>query len=306
MAGNQTPSLDKDTLGSGWQNVREFSFLLSVIGAVITTVLPVLSIGGSSLLLIVITKYPQLRHVPSNLLLASLGVADLLTGVLVQPLHGAACVCVLIGKECSTVSLSNVHFYVGSFLTYSSCLNIAVITIDRYICIVESLRYPAIMTKTRAIKAIICSWTLSAVLPVTRLIPSYPLTLIKVSQIILILTVLFVIIFCYIKISSISRRHKENICCQMQAVTKGPMKQDFKSVNTVFLVVGAVILSYVPLLVVQICLTFNVVKYQVKILNPFAVTFFLVNSSVNPLIIFFRSRNIHRFLSRLLKRDAGT
>ena len=92
----------------------------------------------------------------------------------------------------------------------------------------------------------------------------------------------------------------------MQAVTKGPMKQDFKSVNTVFLVVGAVILSYVPLLVVQICLTFNVVKYQVKILNPFAVTFFLVNSSVNPLIIFFRSRNIHRFLSRLLKRDAGT
>lgn len=304
MAGNQTPSLDKDTLGSGWQNVREFSFLLSVIGAVITTVLPVLSIGGSSLLLIVITKYPQLRHVPSNLLLASLGVADLLTGVLVQPLHGAACVCVLIGTRCSSISLSNVHFYVGSFLTYSSCLNIAVITIDRYIF--ESLRYPAIMTKTRAIKAIIFSWTLSAILPVTRLIPSYPLTLIKVSQIILILTVLFVIIFCYIKISSISRRHKENICCQMQAVTKGPMKQDFKSVNTVFLVVGAVILSYVPLLVVQICLTFNVVKYQVKILYPFSITFFLVNSSVNPLIIFLRSRNIHRFLSRLLKRAAGT
>ena len=306
MAGNKTPSLDKDTLGSGWQNVREFNFLLSVIGAVITTVLPILSIGGSGLLLIVITKYPQLRHVPSNLLLASLGVADLLIGLFVQPLHGVACVCVLIGNECSFISFSNVHVYVGSLLTYSSCLNIAVITIDRYICIVKSLRYPAIVTKTRAIKAIIFSWTVSAVLPITRLIPSYPLTLIKVSQIILILTVLSVIIFCYIKISSISRRHKEEICCQMQAVTKGPVKQDFKSVNTVFLVVGAIILSYVPLLMVQVCLTFNVVKDQVKILYPFSITFVLLNSSVNPLIIFFRSRNIHRFLSRLLKRDAGT
>ena len=150
MASNKTPSLDEDTLGSRWQNVREFSFLLSAIGAVITTVLPVLSIGGSGLLLIVITKYPQLRNVPSNLLLASLGVADLLIGLLVQPLHGAACVCVLFGKRCSFISFSNVHFYVGSFLTYSSCLNIAFITIDRYICIVESLRYPAIMTKTQS------------------------------------------------------------------------------------------------------------------------------------------------------------
>lgn len=303
---NTAPSLDGDTLGSRWQNVREFSFLLSVIGAVFTTVLPILSIGGSSLLLIVITKYSQLRRVPSNLLLASLAVADLLIGLLVQPLHGVACVCTLIGKKCSSISLSNVHFYVGSLLTYSSCLNIAVITIDRYICIVESLRYHAIMTKARAIQAIIISWAISAVLPATPLIPSYPLTLIKVSQIILMSAVLSVIIFCYIKISSISRRHKKNICCQMQAVTRGPVRQDFKSVNTVFLVVGAVILSYVPLLAVQVCLTFNVMKYQAKILHPFAVTFYLLNSSLNPLIIFFRSRKIHRFLSRLLKRDAET
>ena len=304
---NTAPSSDEDTLGSRWQNVREFSFLLSAIGAVITTVLPVLSIGGSGLLLIVITKYSQLRHVPSNLLLASLAVADLLIGLLVLPLHGFACVCVLFGKKCSAISLSNVHFYIGSLLTYSSCLNIVIITIDRYICIVESLRYPAIMTKARAIQAIVISWAISAVLPATRLIPSYPLTAIKVSQIILISAVLSVIIFCYIKISSISRRHKKDICCQMQAVTaKGPIKQDFKSVNTVFLVVGAVIFSYVPLLAVQVCLTFNVMKYQVKILQPFAVTFCLLNSSLNPLIIFFRSRKIHRFLSRLLKRDAET
>lgn len=303
---NTPATLSDDALGSRWENVREFSFLLTVIGAVLTTVLPVLSIGGSSLLLIVITKYQQLRHVPSNLLLASLAVADLLIGVLVQPLHGLACVCVLIGTECSSTSYSDAHRYVGSLLTYSSCLNIAVITIDRYICIVESLRYPVIMTKARAIQGIIVSWAISVVLPVTRLIPSYPLILITFSQIILISAVLSVIIFCYIKISSISRQHKRDICCQLQAVTKGPVNQDFKTVKTVFLVVGAVILSYVPLLAVQVCLAFNVLKDEVEIIHPFAVTFCLLNSSVNPLIIFFRSGKIRSFLSRFLKRDAKT
>ena len=302
-----TPAtLSEDTVGSLWQNVREFSFFLTVIGAVLTTVLPVLSIGGSSLLLIVITKYRQLRHVPSNLLLASLAVADLLIGALVQPLHGLACVCVLMGTKCSSTSYSDVHQYVASLLTHSSCLNIALITIDRYICIVESLRYPAIMTKARAIQTIIISWAISVVLPVTRLIPSYPSILITFSHIILISAVLSVIIFCYIKISSISRRHKRDICCQLQAVTKGPVNQDFKSVKTVFLVVGAVILSYVPLLAVQVCLAFNVLKDQVEIIHPFAVTFCLLNSSVNPLIIFLRSRKIRRFLNRLVKRNAKT
>lgn len=302
----ENSSLAADTLGSRWQNVREFSLLLTVIGAVFTTILPVLSIGGGTLLLVVIIQFPPLRHVPSNLLLASLAVADLLIGLLVQPLHGVACVCVLIGKNCQSTSLSNVHSYVGSLLTYSSCMNIVAITMDRYFCIVESLRYPAIMTKARAIQAIVISWVISAVLPATRLIPSYPKTLIKVSQIILISAVLSVIIFCYIKIFYIFQRHKKNICCQLQAATKEPVKQEFKSVNTVFLIVAAVTLSYVPLLAVQICLTLNVMKDQVKILHPFAVTFCLLNSSVNPLIIFFSSRKLRRFLSKLLKRNAKT
>ena len=47
---NTPVTLSEDTVGSRWQNVREFSFFLTVIGAVLTTVLPVLTIGGSSLL----------------------------------------------------------------------------------------------------------------------------------------------------------------------------------------------------------------------------------------------------------------
>ena len=289
-------------IGKRWQNVREYSVPLAVFGAVLTSILPVLSIGGSILLLVVIMKFPQLRHVPSNLLLASLAVSDLLIGVLVQPLYAASCVCALTKENCSLI-LSTFLTYATFLLGYSSCLNITLITIDRYICIVESLRYLTIFTKTRAIQAIIISWVLSAVLPVMRIIPSFPITVKRFFQIIVISSVLLVIIFCYGKIFRISQHHRRHIVTQLQAVAQGPKRQEFQSAKTVFLVVGAVILSYAPVIAIQLLLSFNLVNDQVKILHPFAVTLFFANYSVNPLIIFFRSRKLRRFLKKVLKRD---
>ena len=298
-----TPSSPQYHQGPRWQNVGEYSVPLAVFGAVLTSVLPALSIGGSILLLVVIMKFPQLRHVPSNLLVASLAVSDLLIGLLVQPLHAAACLCALITDNCSAIP-STFLFYAGSLLASSSCLNVAMITMDRYICIVKSLRYFTIVTETRAIQAIIISWVISAVLPVMRFIPSFPLTVFRVFQIILISSVLFAIIFCYWKIFCISQHHKRQIISQLQAVTQGPIEQEFQSAKTVFLVVGAVLLSYTPLLVIQLLLNLNLIKDEVKIVHPFAVSLFLLNSSVNPLIIFFRSRKLRRFLKKLFKRDA--
>ena len=257
--------------------------------------LSVLSIGRSILsavlLLVVIMKFPQLHHVPSNLLVASLAVSDLLIGLLVQPLYAAACLCALITDNCSAIP-STFLFYVGSLLASSSCLNVAMITMDRYICIVKSLRYFIIVTETRTIQAIIISWVISSVLPVMRLIPSFPMIAIRVIKIVVFSSVLFVIVFCYWKIFCISQHHKRQIISQIQAVTQGPIEQEFKSAKTVFLVVSAALLSYAPLLAIQFLFTFNLIEDQVKILHPFAVTLLLLNSSVNPLTIFYRSRKL--------------
>ena len=288
-------------LGTRWQSVREYSVLLAVFGAVLTSVLPILTIGGSFLLLVVIMKFPQLRHVPSNLLLASLAVSDLLIGILVQPLHSAACLCALITDNCSAIP-STFLYYFGSLLAYSSCLCITLITVDKYVSMAESLHYTTIVTKTRIIRAIFFSWAISVVLPVMRLIPSFPTTIIRVFQIILISLVLTVLIFSYMKIFCVSRRHKREIYTQIQAVTRGPRAdQHLKKANTLFLVVGAVFINYSPLLIIQVLLNANIAKDQVKIIHPFAVTFFLFNSSVNPLIVFLRSRKLRTFLKKLVK-----
>ena len=132
----------------GWKNVREFSFPLAAFGAVLSTLLPVLSVVGSILLLLVIMKFSQLRHIPSNLLLASLATSDLLIGLLVQPYHSAMSVCALTTGDSGFLTdiPSSVPVYFASFLGYSSCVNIAVITVDRYISIAYSLQYHSIVT----------------------------------------------------------------------------------------------------------------------------------------------------------------
>lgn len=305
MVGNTpTASSPSFQLGSRWQDVLEYSIPLAVFGAVLSCVPLIVSIGGNILLLVVILKSPQLRNVPFNLLLASLAVSDLLIGLLVQSLHGAMSVCVLISVKCS--SLLDIHHrvlsYLGTFLAISSCLNIAIMTIERYILVVESLQYHSVVTKTRVIQAIFTGWMISAVFPSTRLFPSFPVIAIRVFQIVVICSILVVLIFCYMKIYCVSRRFKRPKTPQLHEVAQEPRKQDFRSLNTVFLVVAAVFISYTPLLIVQFLLNFSRLIYQVKIFHPFAVTVFLISSSVNPLILFFRSRKLRRYLKRLLKK----
>ena len=230
----------------------------------------------------------------------SLSASDLLIGLLAQPLHG---LCALSKERCASIVPIPPIFllYIGSFLFQSSCLNLTMMTVDRYICIVESLRYQTIVTETRVNMAIIITWSISAVIPLLR----FNLSLIIISKILMIIflaSVLLIIIFCYTRIFCISRRHKQQITRQLQAVTQGRTQQDFKSANTMFLVIGAVLVSYVPLMMINILLTAGVFNDVVKIVHPFAATFVVLNSSINPWIIFYRSGKLHRFLKKLFKR----
>ena len=111
-------------------------------------------------------------------------LSNLLIGLLAWSNHCTAsgCVSALIKDDCSAVPLTFL-LYVSSLLAYSPCLYMALITMDRFICIVESLRYFTNMSETKANQAIIIYWVISAVFPVIRLIPSFPMT--NVVQIIL-------------------------------------------------------------------------------------------------------------------------
>ena len=186
--------------GPSWQTVRQESVSLAVFGAVLSFVLSSLSIAGSILLVAVILRFPQLRHVPSNLLLISLGASDLLIGLLAQPLLG---LCALSTESCASIVPIPPIFllYFGSFLFYSSCLNLTMMTVDRYICIVESLRYQTIVTEGKVCLTIFISWSISVVMPVTHLFRSFMVVTIFL-QIIFISSLLFIICKDFLHIST--------------------------------------------------------------------------------------------------------
>ncbi|KAJ7374587.1 hypothetical protein OS493_004925 [Desmophyllum pertusum] len=286
---------------------RRFYFPLAVINCVIDGCLPITSVGGSALLIVAFIKFPQLRDVPSNFLLASQAVSDLLIGLLVQPLLTARHVSFLLGKCLITQSIFWKGFtsYWSYALLFASCLNICLITIDRYICIVHSLRYQTLVTDERVIKAITVSWLFSLAFAIQG-VPFLPETLTSLKTIVRVFSVIpplllvFTTFFCYSKMAKIARRHKRQIQTQMNVI-QGPTEQDFQSTKTTLLMVGVIFLCYVPAVIVVLGVYANNNLALLEAIKPFVITLAFLTSSINPLVYYVRSRKIRRYVWKVLK-----
>ncbi|XP_075872235.1 trace amine-associated receptor 13c-like [Nelusetta ayraudi] len=126
-----------------------FYILLSSI-SVLTVVL-------NLLVIISISHFKQL-HTPTNLLLLSLAVSDLLVGLLVMPTETLRFVesCWILGDLMCALS------YIVSFtLTSASVGNMVLISIDRYVAICYPLQYPGTITRSRVQFCVCLCWACS-------------------------------------------------------------------------------------------------------------------------------------------------
>uniref|UniRef100_A0A3Q3JFT2 G-protein coupled receptors family 1 profile domain-containing protein n=1 Tax=Monopterus albus TaxID=43700 RepID=A0A3Q3JFT2_MONAL len=96
-------------------------------------------------------------HTPTNLLLLSLAVSDLLIGVLLMPaeiIYSEACW--FLGDLLCTL------YYVADYtLTSSSVANMVLISVDRYIAVCDPLCYPTKVTKIRTQICVCLCWVCS-------------------------------------------------------------------------------------------------------------------------------------------------
>uniref|UniRef100_A0A674MJ01 G-protein coupled receptors family 1 profile domain-containing protein n=1 Tax=Takifugu rubripes TaxID=31033 RepID=A0A674MJ01_TAKRU len=128
--------------------------------AVFSSLLASLSLLTVTLNLLVIISISHFRqlHTPTNTLLLSLAVSDLVVGLLVMPIEGLRYVemCWWLGSLMCALTP-----YVSYCVLSASVGNMVLISIDRYLAICDPLLYTTKVTLTRAKIAICLCWACS-------------------------------------------------------------------------------------------------------------------------------------------------
>ncbi|XP_052463191.1 trace amine-associated receptor 9-like [Carassius gibelio] len=119
----------------------------------------VLTVFLNLLVIISISHFKQL-HTPTNLLILSLAVADLLVGLIVIPLMGIRYIetCWYFGE-----TFCSLFPFILYTLVSASLGNLVFISIDRYIAVKDPLQYSTRVTTNKAVFCIILNWLCSSI-----------------------------------------------------------------------------------------------------------------------------------------------
>nr|XP_055063184.1 trace amine-associated receptor 6-like [Misgurnus anguillicaudatus] len=249
----------------------------------------ILTVFLNLLVIISISHYKKL-HTPTNLLILSLAVADLIVGLIVIPLMGVRYIetCWYFGETFCSLFLFIVFTVVSASLG-----NLVFISVDRYIAVTDPLRYTVRVTTYKTIFCIIVNWICSVIYSVIILYDSlfYPEKkagcfgtcavsfLLKHVVMDLIITFIFpssVIMSLYVKIFCVAKHQAKVVSCNT-----GISRSERKAAKTLGIVVVVYFLCWIPYYMV-ILTEGNESKESIE----FHLTCWVVymNSCMNPLI----------------------
>ncbi|XP_047243052.1 trace amine-associated receptor 1-like [Girardinichthys multiradiatus] len=149
--------LCNESAGLHGQTVTSYALNVFVV------TLSLLIVCGNVLVIISVIYFKQL-HTPTNFLILSLAVTDLLVGALVLPFSA-----ILSMRSCgfSSYLLCKMRGLFDVLLCASSILNLCCISIDRYYAVCHPLTYSSKMNVHVTLAMILVSWTLSALLAIS-------------------------------------------------------------------------------------------------------------------------------------------
>lgn len=281
--------------------IVNFSYRLTTTPSVVCVllyaflaILSVVTVCGNLLVIISIIYFKQL-HTPTNTLILSLAVADLLVGIVVFPFS-------------MTFSLSSCLYHEGLFckvrdsfdITLSTCsiMNLCCISLDRYYAVCQPLTYKTRINQNVVAAMIVISWGVSALIGISVIVAGLnnneceDVCLIDVLMANTIGPILsfylpVVIILCiYLKIFLVAQRQARSIQSSMMP-GETVSKMERKATKTLATVLGAFLfcwspfffcITFLPLtsssVPVPVIETLNWLTLSNSMLNPFIYAFF--------------------------------
>ena len=267
------------------QNEVNYMTAISVTAIIICTTL-----FGNAAILITIWKTSSLHSV-ANILLSSLAVSDFAVGLVVQPLFIAS-----LRRRTYLAFILYVIF--GSFFIIASFLNVTAIGIERLLALQLHLRYNAVVTSFRATLVIIFIWLFSGI------VSSFSLWIPKVFYIapsILYISVLAGNFVVYLKIYLIIRRHQRQIQHQQQQQQHNifsDVKRFKRTALKTFFACIVLICCYMPYSLVVKIAVIEGLKFSTRVYFITVALIFL-NSTINPLLYYWRDKEIRTALKQL-------
>ncbi|XP_031573015.1 melanocyte-stimulating hormone receptor-like [Actinia tenebrosa] len=242
-------------------------------------------------------------HTPSNILLCSLAMSDLIVGFLAQPLYTTAIIMEIKGD----VKVYCVTGAVTAFVSYTSAgaslFTLAAISVDRYFAIHRPLRYRAVVTPSAVAMVALALWIMGATGASTRLYLS--VTHFMFSLALVMLISLITIFSANLKAFRSLKAQKALIIQKMQlhrGQEEVKLAQSRKYLVTMLYILGLVLLCYVPFVSVTLVTAMYGVTSSTRAAWNIADTIGYMNSTLNPFLYCLRMREISNAVRKILRK----
>jgi hypothetical protein len=277
-------------------------FISSIITLILNALFGIVASCGNIIFIVSLWKTNTL-HTSSNLLLGNLAIADLLVGLLVQPLYVAYKAGELNGKYTCFVHIS---FSTLAWLAVGvSFLTLTTISFERYIAILKPFFYLTLLQERNVVVVSVLIWLISLALVFSRFVGVSSFLFYAICCTIIVIS-FTTTTFIYIKIFRLAKHHHKSIIDTRhhESVKNGRenLVQETKLTKTIGLVTGIFFLSYVPTLCIMVYYSIRGYGRVVKTVYSWPDTILFVNSSLNPFIYYMRNQQIRQGVLNMLKR----
>ena len=272
-------------------------WILAAVASIISPAAVLLN----ALVIIAVMKRRELQK-PSNILLSSMAVTDLLVGAISIPLSAVTGFLlpyhILAAQDVCTLEMVTGWFSIT--LTFCSLFHLVVIAWERYVAIQKWRDYRVIVTKGRLKKLAAIAWISGPVFvfsPSTISIAVNGHNTIEVLAA-LICCMLALIVYFYVMVYLGVRKQKFNQISQVSVLVT--MKLENRVAKTTALVTAALIFSFVPVVSLALLGRFFPVLRQMSAVRV-VETLMFSNSLVNPLIYCYRDCRFKKAVLEILR-----